>query len=97
MGKGVPASGPPRALALASGLHYAGGRFQKTFTSAKPLFKNRHFGGICGISPLFHHMYSRKGEGETCTPSPNLPTILATLSLNCGMKLLLSETLLLLL
>ena len=24
--------------------------------------KNLHFGGICGISPLFHHMFSRKGR-----------------------------------
>ena len=51
MGKGMPASGPPRALALAS-------------PRRRPLSENLHFGGICGISLLFGStdMFSRKGS-----------------------------------
>ena len=61
MGKGMPASGPPRALALASPRRRPGA-FRKPSLRRNRFSKNLHFGGICGISPLFHHMFSRKGR-----------------------------------
>ena len=38
--------------------------FRKPSLRRNRFSKNLHFGGICGISPLFHHMFSRNPDLE---------------------------------
>ena len=57
--------------------------FRKPSLRRNRFSKNLHFGGICGISPLFHHMFSRKGRRAHLIYQPFHATLHTTHSHKC--------------